>query len=459
MYTFGKVYIIMSENRSSHEIDMTSGKILPKLVVFAVPLALSSMLQLLFNTADVIVLGRFVGSDALAAVGSTTSLTNLLVNFFIALSVGVNVVVSSAYASGKFSDVTESVHTAIVLAVVCGVFLIGLGWFLSEPALKMMGTPEHVLPLAVTYMRIYFTAMPFILLYNFGAAVLRSIGDTKRPFTFLLIAGVINVCLNLFFVLRLHMGVAGVAIATSASNVISSLLTVLTLMREDSCLKLDLKKLCLKKKTVKKIARIGVPAGIQSILFNISNVLIQSSVNSLGADVMAANTASINLEGFYAAGINSIYNGALSFSSANHGAKKYDRLDRVMYNSFAATLMFCAVFSAIFFIFGRSLLSIYTENPAIADKGLERLNVFAFGYFIASFMDIMTAMLRGTGHGVIPTVMTIIGAVGFRLIWIFTVFAKTHSYSLLIWGYPLSWALTFAILFFCYRRTRKHDSI
>lgn len=442
----------MSNDRSSHELDMTSGKVLPKLIVFAVPLALSSMLQLLFNAADVIVLGRFVGSDALAAVGSTTSLTNLLVNFFIALSVGVNVTVSSAYASGKFTEVTEAVHTAVLLALVCGTFLIGVGFIMSKPALTLMGTPENVLPLSVTYMRIYFSAMPFILLYNFGAAVLRSIGDTKRPFIFLLIAGVINVCLNLFFVLRLNMGVAGVAIATAASNVVSCLLVVITLMREESCLKLNLRKLCLKKKTVKKIARIGVPAGIQSVLFNISNVLIQSSVNSLGASVMAANTASINLEGFYAAGINSIYNAALSFSSANFGAKKYDRLNKIMYNAFAATLIFSSVFTTLFLVFGRSLLSIYTEDPAIAEKGLERLNVFAIGYFLASFMDIMTAMLRGIGHAVIPTVITIIGAVGFRLIWIFTVFARTHSYSLLIWGYPISWGITFLILFFCYRR-------
>lgn len=241
----------MADNRSSHELDMTSGNILPKLIVFAVPLALSSMLQLLFNAADVIVLGRFVGPDALAAVGSTTSLTNLLVNFFIALSVGVNVTVSAAYASGRFTEVSESVHTAIVLAVICGFLLIGLGWLLSGPALTMMGTPGNVLPLSITYMRIYFSAMPFILLYNFGAAVLRSIGDTKRPFVFLLIAGVVNVCLNLFFVLKLDMGVAGVAIATAVSNVISSLLVVVTLMHEESCLKLDLRKLCLKKKTVK----------------------------------------------------------------------------------------------------------------------------------------------------------------------------------------------------------------
>lgn len=447
----------MSNAKSSHELEMTAGKILPKIIIFAVPLALSTMLQLLFNAADVIVLGRFVGPNALAAVGSTTSLTNLMVNFFVALSVGVNVTVSAAYASGRFEEVTESVHTAIVLAVTCGCFLVILGIGISGPMLTLMGTPPDVLPLSVTYMRIYFSAMPFILLYNFGAAVLRSIGDTKRPFIFLLIAGIINVCLNLFFVLVLKMGVAGVAIATAASNVVSSCLVVNALMHEDSCLRLELKKLCIKKRAVKKITKIGIPAGIQSLLFNISNVLIQSSVNSLGASVMAANTASVNIEGFYGAGINSIYNAVLSFSSANYGAKKYDRLNRVMYSSFAATLMVCAVFSTVFALFGRNLLSIYIEDPSIAEKGLERLNIFIIGYFLASFMDNMTGMLRGVGHALTPTIITIIGAVGIRLIWIFTVFAKTRSYPLLIWGYPISWAITFTILFICYQRIRKRE--
>lgn len=442
----------MANDRSSHELDMTSGKILSKLIVFAVPLALSSMLQLLFNAADVIVLGRFVGSDALAAVGSTGSLTSLIVNCFIALSVGVNVTVSAAYASGKFKEVSDAVHTSVLLAVICGCFLIVVGTLASPPLLKLMGSPENVLPLSVTYMRIYFSAMPFILLYNFGAAILRSIGDTKRPFLFLLIAGVINVCLNLFFVLKMNMGVAGVAIATAASNVVSCVLVVVTLMREKSCLKLSLKKLGLNMNIIKKIARIGVPAGIQSIFFCISNVLIQSSINSLGAAVMAANAASANLEGFYAAGINSIYNGVLSFASANYGAKKYDRIDKIMYNGFTATILFCVVFSAIYAVFGSNLLAIYTEDPFIVDKGLERLNVFVIGYFLASFMDIMTGMLRAVERPVIPTVISLLGAVGFRLIWIFTVFAKTKSYSLLIWGYPISWTITFIILFICYRR-------
>ena len=434
---------------------MLNGSILPKMLRFAAPLALSGILQLLFNAADVIVLGRYVGPDALAAVGSTASLTNLLVNFFIAYSVGVNVIVSTAYAQGKSSEVSKTVNTSILFAFLCGIFLIFAGYFISRPMLVAMGTPDNVLPLSVTYVRIYFGAMPFVMVYNFGAAILRSIGDTRRPFFYLLIAGIVNVCLNLYFVLRLDMGVAGVAIATDISNAICAVLVVLTLSRENSCLKVTLKELRLDPQVIRKITKVGLPAGIQSVLFNISNVIIQSSVNSFGSLTMAANAASINLEGFYATAMSSISSSVVSFISQNNGAGKYSRLNRVIRSSLFLVFCVSVVFGSLFLLFGTELLSVYTDNPEVAEIGMQRLVIFACSYFLGSFMDCMSGALRGLGHGVLPMAVTIVGVVVFRFFWIFVVFAQNHSYPLLIAGYPISWAITFLVLLFCYREKRR----
>jgi len=439
--------------KSKHDLDMTHGSIFPKIFVFAIPLALSSILQLLFNAADVIVLGRFVGSNELAAVGSTGSLIALLVNFFIGLAVGVNVAVSSSYAAGKTEEVSRTVHTAITLSILSGIFLLFFGEALSRPMLVFMGSPEDILPLSLVYVRIYFAAVPFILVYNFGAAILRSIGDTKRPFFFLLLAGIINFVLNLIFVLVFHLGVVGVALATAISNVISAVLVVIALMREKSCLKLDLRKLTLSKPIVKRIASIGLPAGIQSVFFNISNVLIQSSVNSLGKAVMAGNAAAISIEGFYSAAYCSVVNASITFTSANVGAGKYSRLDKVRRYSLLASLCVCSVFCVIYLLFGRNLLGLYTTDPQVIEFGLIRVTIFALTYVLGSFMDIMSSVLRGLGKGLLPMFVTLCGAVGFRLFWIFAVFNQTPTvpglegdkYKLLIIGYPISWALTFAV--------------
>lgn len=432
-------------SRSSHDIDMTHGSVFPKLLVFAFPLALSGLLQLTFNAADIIVLGRFVGADALAAVGSTGSLNGLMVNFFIGLSVGVNVVVATNYAARKFEDVSRIVHTSIALALVCGIALIFVGWFLSEPMLKLMGSPENVLPLSVRYMRIYFLGMPFIQLYNFGSAVLRSIGDTKRPLIYLTVAGVSNVILNLFFTIVLKMGVAGVALATTASNMISSMLVLRALIREDSCLHLDLKKLNLDGKTILKFARVGIPAGIQSVLFATSNVLIQSSVNSFGSVVMAGNSAAANLEGFWYTVMHSFYTAAITFMGQNVGAKKYSRMGKIVWSCFAGQLMISAVFMLLFKIFGPQLLTLYTTEPEVIESGMMRLTIFTFSYWLCGLMDIAAGFLRGMGYGTLPTVISLLGAVGFRIVWIYTAFAATHSYSVLLIGYPISWLLTFVL--------------
>lgn len=442
-------------NKSNHELDMVHGSIFPKIFVYSVPLALSGILQLLFNAADVIVLGRFVGSNELAAVGSTGSLIALLVNFFIGLSVGVNVAVSSGYSAGKTEEVSRVVHTSVTLSLLSGIFLLIVGELVARPMLVFMGSPEEILPLSLTYVRIYFAAVPFILVYNFGAAILRSIGDTRRPFYFLFAAGVINLILNLIFVLVFHMGVTGVALATDISNAVSAILVVITLVREKSCLKLDFRRLTLDRSALKRITSIGLPAGIQSVFFNISNVLIQSSVNSLGATVMAGNAAAISVEGFYNTAYSSITSAAITFTSANVGAGKYSRLDRVRRCSLLASVCICGAFSVIYLLFGRYFLKLYTTEKEVVEWGMVRLTIFACTYFLGSFMDIMSAILRGLGKSILPMFVSLGGAVGFRLFWIYAVFAQHPSYTVLLIGYPISWFLTFLIHFLVLMHVRK----
>jgi len=441
--------------RSKHEIDMTHGSIFPKLMIFALPLALSGLLQLTFNAADIIVLGRFVGSDALAAVGSTGALNGLFVNFFLGISVGVNVVVATNYAAGKYNEVSQIVHTSIALALVCGVIMTLLGLSAAVPLLKLIGSPEEVLPLSATYMRIYFLGVPFILLYNFGSAALRSVGDTTRPLYYLTVAGVSNVILNLLFTIVFKMGVAGVAIATTASNMISSMLVLRALIKEDSCLHLDLRKLNLDGKTILKFARVGIPAGIQSILFNVSNILIQSSVNSFGAVVMAGNSASGNIEGFQYTVMHCFYTAAITFIGQNIGARKYSRLNKIVYSCLLSVLLVSAAFMAPLSFFGRNLLGLYTMDPAVVDAGMIRLGLFTKIYFLCGLMDVSAASLRGMGYGTLPTLITLFGAVGIRVIWIFTVFARYHDYRLLLVGYPVSWAITFVIGMIAYYFARS----
>ena len=449
--------------KSANEIDMINGPILTRILAFALPLALSGILQLLFNAADVIVVGRFVGPQALAAVGSTGSLTNLITNLFIGLSVGVNVVVAMNYAAAKYEEVSRVVHTSIATALVCGLFLIGVGILVSRPALTAMETPADVLPLSTQYMRIYFCGMPFIMLYNFGSAVLRSIGDTKRPLYYLFAAGVVNVCLNLLFVIVFGLGVAGVAIATVMSYVVSGTLVLITLMREKSCLHLDLRKLNLDLAIIKKFAAVGIPAGLQSIIFNISNILIQSSVNSFGAICMAGNSASSNLEGFQYTAMHSIYTAAITFMGQNMGAGKYSRLNKIVRASLICSCFVSAIFMGIYAVFGEDLLHLYTTDADVIGWALRRLHIFILGYWVCGLMDCGSGFLRGMGYGTLPTIITLIGACGLRVLWIFTVFASNHDYEVLLWGYPISWTVTFIALMICYFAARarlpKEDNV
>ena len=317
--------------KKSYEMDMCNGPLLGKILLYSIPLMLSSILQLLFNAADVIVVGRFAGHESLAAVGSTSSLINLLINVFIGLSVGANVLVAQHYGAGRNEQVKETVHTAVAISLVCGTFLIFVGLFLSRPLLVLMGTPENVLDKATLYMRIYFAGMPVLMLYNFGAAVLRAVGDTRRPLFFLVIAGVVNAVLNLFFVICFHMDVAGVALATVISECISALLVCRCLTRTEGSYRLIPSQLRIHPRALKRIAKIGLPAGFQGAVFSISNVLIQSSINSFGSVAMAGSTASANLEGFVYNAMNALYQTNLSFTSQNLGGGKYSRLNRVLW--------------------------------------------------------------------------------------------------------------------------------
>lgn len=436
--------------RKNYEIDMTEGPILGKMIRFALPLMLSSILQLLFNAADVIVVGRFAGSEALAAVGSTGSLINLLINLFIGLSVGTNVIVARYLGAHDYDNCQESVHTSILLSVIGGSALIFIGLFFAKPLLTLMGSPKDVLPQASLYMQIYFVGMPMNMLYNFGSAIMRSTGDTKRPMFFLIISGIINVCLNLFMVIVLHMGVAGVAIATVVSQTVSALLTLIALMRTDGFCRVDLRKLKIHKDKLLAMIHVGLPAGLQGIVFSISNVLIQSSVNSFGSTVMAGNTAASNIEGFVYVAMNAMYQTALSFASQNLGAKKYDRLNKIMIQSVATVTVIGLVVGPLAYAFGRQLLGIYSESEEVIRYGLVRMRIIANTYFLCGIMDVMVGNLRGMGYSISPMIISLTGACGTRVIWILTVFAAYHDLNVLYSCYPLSWFLTAVAHVICY---------
>ena len=431
------------QQKSSHEIDMLNGNPLPKVFLFALPLAGSGILQRLFNTADIMVLGQFVGSEAIAAVGSTGSITSLMIDLLTGLSVGVNVAVASAYARGKGEAVSKGVHTAISISFLAGVILALIGFFFSDPILKLMGNPDDVRPLAVTYMQIYFLGMPFILLYNFGSAILRSIGDTKRPLYYLFFSGVVNVILNLILVIVFDLGIAGVAIATVMSFVISGILVLRALSREDSSLKFEFSRLRIDRKSFFQIARVGLPAGIQSSLFDMSNVVVQSSINSFGSVIMAGNSAAGNLEGFQYASMYAVSQASISFTSQNYAAGKYKRIDRVVLSSFAATIAVSLVFMVSYWLGGRSLLRLYSTDPEVIEAAMVKLILWICTYFIVGLYEVMNGTLRGLGKSMIPLVVSIACTIIFRMIWVFTVFRMHHDYRVLIWVYPISWILNF----------------
>ncbi len=444
--------------RKSYEIDMCSGSLFPKILMFSIPLMLSSILQLLFNAADMVVVGRFAGSTALAAVGANASLINLLTNLFIGFSVGANVLVARFYGAKKEGEISETVHTAVVLSVVCGLGLMVFGMLVAPQILVVMGTPGDVLGQAVLYIRIYFAGMPVILLYNFGSSILRAVGDTQRPLYYLFGAGIINIVLNLIFVIGFHLGVAGVALATVISQVVSAALILRCLMHMEGGCRVELKNLRMKKEKVLQIVRIGLPAGLQGTVFSLSNVLIQSSVNSFGSVAMAGNTAASNIEGFIYMAMNSYHQTALSFTSQNFGAGNYKRIGKVLAECLAMVTGVGLGMGWAAYLSGSWLLGIYSSDPKVIEIGLLRLSVICTTYCLCGIMDVLVGELRGLGYAVMPMVVSLLGACGFRILWIFTVFQGHRSLWALYLSYPVSWVLTGAVHMVCYWMVRKKQA-
>ena len=441
--------------RKSYEIDMCSGPLLSRILLFAIPLICSGVLQLVFNATDIIVVGRFVSSNAMAAVGSTSSLINLLVNFFIGISVGANVLVARFRGANDFDDAQETVQTALITAVAGGFVLIALGILLARPMLVWMATPDEVIGQAVLYMRVYFIGMPATMLYNFGAAILRAVGDTRRPLYFLTLAGLVNVAGDLLFVLVLDMGVAGVAVATVISQIISATLIVLCLMRQDGMCNVNLRRMRFHRDKFLRIMQVGLPAGLQSVIFNISNVLIQSSINSFGATVVAGNTAASNIEGFVYTSMNALYQTSLSFTSQNLGARQFGRIDKILVRCLALVFVIGLVLGNGAHLLGQTLLGIYTGEPEVIAYGMMRLGVVSVTYCLCGMMDVVAGSVRGLGYSILPMLVSLVGACVFRIIWIFTVFQWQHTLFSLYISYPISWALTICAHLGCYFAVRR----
>lgn len=423
-----------------------------KIAAFTVPLMITGFLQLLYNAADNVVVGRFAENReaSLAAVGSTGALINLIVNLFIGLSVGTSVVVAQYKGAQKDQAVQETVHTSVTISVIFGFILMIIGLVLAKPLLRLMDSPEDVIDLAALYMRIYFIGMPVNMLYNFGSAVMRAVGDTRRPMFILIVSGMINVVLNLVFVIVFHMDVAGVALATIISQAVSAVAVVICLMNNEDCTKLHLKKLGINLKRVKELAESGMPAGIQGMLFSLSNVLIQSSVNSFQSTFMAGNAAAGNIEGFVYAMMNTFYQASLTFCGQNVGAKKYHRVGKItlicgVYVTVLGLVMGIGVYKC-----GHALISIYNENEDVIAAGLIRLKYVCQPYFFCGLMDMLVGSLRGMGKSVMPMIVSLLGACALRVVWIYTVFRLDPRPEVLYISYPISWFVTAAVHFICF---------
>lgn len=443
--------------RVSYRMDMTEGPLTTKIIKFTIPVMLTGILQLLFNTADVIVVGRFTGKTALAAVGSTGSLINLLVSLFMGLSIGTNVLVARYQGAKDDKAVSETVHTSIALGIVGGLILLIIGVVATRPLLEMMATPEDVIDQSTLYMRILFFGMPLNLILNFGAAILRAIGDTKRPLYYLTIAGVINLFLNIFLVTVFSLGVAGVAIATVISEGVSCGLILLCLKHETGAIRLYFNRIKINPSKCIDIMKIGLPAGLQGCIFSISNVLIQSSVNSFGSTVMAGNTAASNIEGFVYVSMNSLHQTCISFTSQNFGAGKFKRIKKVLINCLVIVAITGLVLGNSAYFFGKYLLSAYNNEAEVISYGLIRLSIISTMYFLCGLMDVMVGAMRGIGYSILPMIVSLVGACGLRIVWIYTVFAKFRTLDILFISYPVTWTITFLSHLVCYYIvTRKY---
>ena len=435
---------------------MCNGTLMDKLISFSLPLMLSGILQLLFNAVDIIVVGRFTGSQALATVGSSTALINIFTNLFIGISLGANVLAARFYASGKEKEMSETVHTSITLALISGLVMALAGVLLARFALNLKGTPNDVIDQSVLYMRIYFLGMPFFMLYNYGAAILRAVGDTKRPLFFLVISGMTNAVLNLVLVIVFHMGVAGVAIGTIVSQLISSILVLRCLYTSNTSYRLYFSKLGIKTQYLKQIFQVGIPAGIQSTVINLSNALLQSSVNSFGSVAMAGYTAANNIFGFLYMSVNAVTQSCMSFTSQNYGVKKLKRMDRVLLDCMILSVGVTLTLGCGAYFFGPELLKIYTSDADVIRCGVEVLAFTTVPYFCCGIMDLLPGALRGMGYSGVPMILSIIGTVGTRIVWIFGLFPAHRSLSFLFISYPVSWILTILMQAVCFCFVRKH---
>ncbi|MCM1329217.1 MAG: MATE family efflux transporter [Ruminococcus sp.] len=441
----------------NYEIDMLNGAILPKLLKLSVPLMLSSILQLLFNAADIIVVGNFASEYSLAAVGATTALVNLMTNLFLGLSTGSNVIVSHYMGQGSDEKVSRTIHTSIFFAIASGLILTVAGVIFARQLLILMQTPPEVLELSALYLRIYFAGMVAMMIYNFGSSILRSKGDTKRPLYFLAFSGVINVILNLIFVILLKMDVAGVALATVISQCVSAGLILRCLINETGAFQFRFAELRPDGRIALKILRIGVPAGFQGVVFSLSNVVIQSSINGFGHIVMAGSSAAASIEGFVWVSMNAFSQGALTFVSQNMGAKKYSRINKIAFIACACGAAAGLILGNLAYIFGTPLLRIYDARPEVIEAGLIRMSMVCCFYFTCGLMDCIVGAIRGMGFAVTPTVVSMLGACGLRILWIMTVFRvpENHTVLMLFVSYPVSWVITFLTHLVCYVFMRR----
>ena len=450
----------------TYELDMTTGALLPKMLRFALPLMLSSLLQLLFNAADIAVVGKFAGDNSLAAVGSTSSLINLLTNLFLGLSIGANVLSAKYTGAGDKERTSKVVHTAVTVSLLSGAILTVIGLLFAPQFLKLMKSPDGVIGLASLYMRVYFLGMPAMMFYNFGSSLLRSKGDTKRPLYFLTLAGILNVLLNLLFVILFHMDVAGVALATIISQYLSAALVFRCLLtEEDEGFRIILNKLKIDASTLWSLVRIGVPAGLQGVVFSLSNVVIQSSINGFGEIIMAGSSAAGSIEGFVWVSMNAFHQAAITFTGQNIGAKKYSRINKILFCAEGCAMVAGLAFGNLAFLFGRPLLSIYTDSAASIDAGMIRLSIICTTYCLCGMMDTIVGSIRGMGYGVVPTIVSMLGACGLRLLWIATIFQvpSLHTPEVLFFSYPVTWTMTFLAHLVCYvimrRKFPKADEV
>ena len=434
---------------------MCSGPLLSKMMVFAIPVIITSVLQITYNAADMVVVGRFASENALASVGATSQLINLLVGFFNGVAVGASVVAARLYGAGDRTGVNETVHTAIALSLVFGLAIGLVGRCIADWMLERMGTPEDVIGGASEYLQIYFLGIPALMVYNFAAALLRAVGDTRRPMYFLIISGAVNVLLNLVFVIGCGMDVSGVAWATIISQYLAAAMIVTCMLRSDNCVRLDLRRLRIHRKCAGEIMRIGLPSGIQTSMFSISNVLIQSGINSFGAAHIAGSSAAGSIEGFISLATGALYQVNLSFTGQNMGAKKYDRIERINRIGYLLSLLIWVVLGGAIYLLRNPLMSIFTDDPAVIAAGAEKMTVLLAGYFFAGTMNSLVGTLRGMGYATVPMISTIVGVCVFRVIWMATFFAWSPTWTVLFLNYPISWFLVSAAHIVTYYIVRR----